>query len=91
MATLTGCATERPNVHLVLAREAFTAAKEVESARYAPGYYHKAEESYRRGMNAYQEGKMGEAVKEFKNSKVYAEKAENAARIQRQKQGDEAL
>src|SRR5205814_1150247 len=52
---LPSCATSRPNVELVLAREAFTAAKEVESARYAPGSFHKAEEAFRHGMAYYNE------------------------------------
>ncbi|MDZ4678079.1 MAG: DUF4398 domain-containing protein [Oligoflexia bacterium] len=75
----------------VLAREAFMAAREGESARYAPGYYHKAEESYRRGVQAYQDQSYNEAVDEFIQARLYAEKAENAAHIQRQKSGDEAL
>ncbi len=86
-----GCATLRPNVELVLAREAFTAAKDAESARYAPGYYHKAEEAYRAGMKHYEDQEYAKAIEEFKNARLNAEKAENAARIQRQRSGEEGI
>jgi hypothetical protein len=91
MMALGGCAHKRPSMEYVLAREAFMAAREGESARYAPGYYHKAEESYRRGVQAYNEQSYDEAVEEFESARIFAEKAENAAHIQRQKTGDEAL
>lgn len=88
---LASCSTARPSVELVLAREAFLSAKEVESARYAPGYYHKAEEAYRAGMQQYNDKNYGDAIEEFRAARFNAEKAENAARIQRLKSGEEGL
>jgi len=89
--SLSACVTEKPNPDLVLAREAFAAATEVESAKFAPSYYHKAEETYREAMSFYKDQKYKEAVKEFRLARAYAEKAENAARIGRQKAGEEGL
>jgi hypothetical protein len=86
-----GCATAHPSVDFALAREAFNAAKEVEAARYAPGYFHKAEESFHAGERAYKEKDFNNAIEEFRQAKRFAEKAENIARLQRQKAGDEGI
>jgi hypothetical protein len=88
---LAACSHTRPSVELVLAREAFNAAKEVESARYAPGFYHKAEEAYRAGLQLYADREYSGAVDEFRAARYNAERAENSARIQRQKSGDEGI
>jgi hypothetical protein len=88
---LGACATAKPHLPLVLAREALTSAKEVDSARYAPGFFFKAEEAYRSAMTLYNEKSYGAAVDKFNAAKDFAEKAENSARLQRQKSGDEAL
>lgn len=88
---LSACQTPRPHLPMVLAREALQSAKEVDAPRYAPGFYFKAEEALRNGMNLYNEKVYGEAISKFNAAKEYAEKAENSARIQRQKSGEEAL
>lgn len=88
---LTACATNRPAAEYVLAREALVSAREVDSARYAPGFYYKAEEAFRHGVNSYQNRSYGAALEFFKETMVYAEKAENSARVHRQKSGEEAL
>lgn len=74
-----------------MAREAFNSAKEVDAARYSPGYFHKAEENYRSGEKNYRDHLYGEASEDFKAAKIYSEKAENASRVQRQKSGDEGI
>jgi TolA-binding protein len=89
--TIAACSIDRPNPELVTAREAFAAATEVDSAKYAPANYHKAEETYRRAMGLYKEQRYKDAIKEFRLARSYAERAENAARIQRQKSGEEGL
>jgi hypothetical protein len=76
---------DRPNVDLVLAREAFQSAQEVDAAKYSPANYHRAEESYRSAMNNYKNRSYEEAILDFRAAKIYAERAENAARVQRQK------
>lgn len=85
------CATTKPHLPLVLAREALASAKEVDAPRYAPGQYFKAEEAFRVGMAFYSEKAYSDAIEKFQLAKEYAEKAENSARLQRQKAGDEAL
>jgi hypothetical protein len=86
-----GCSTTRPHLPLVIAREALASAKEVDAARYAPGYYFKAEEAFRNAMTLFNEKSYTEAMDKFENAREFAEKAETSARIQRQKSGDEAL
>ena len=88
---LNGCVTERPNIELVLTREAFAAAQEVDAAKYSPVNFLKAEEIYRRAMQSYKLQKYKEAIVDFKTARSLAERAENTARIQRQKAGEEAL
>lgn len=86
-----GCVTTVPSIDYVLARQAFSAAKAVDAARYSPSNYHKAEEAYRRGMNRYRARDYEKAMGYFRRAKRYAERAENAARIQRHRSGEEAL
>lgn len=85
------CQTPQSGLDYVLADQAFRAAKEVDAARYSPAYFHKAEESFRKGVTLYNSQKYGEANGLFQEARSYAEKAENAARLQRQKSGDEGL
>ena len=89
--TVLSCSTLKPHLPMVLAREALQSAKEVDAPRYAPGFYFKAEEAFRTGSNLYNEKAYGSCIEKFNLAKEYAEKAENSARIQRQKSGEEAL
>jgi hypothetical protein len=86
-----GCATVKPHLPLVLAREALASAKEVDAGRYSPGYYFKAEEAFRAAMTLYNEKSYPAAIEKFDQARSFAEKAELSARLQRQKAGDEAL
>lgn len=88
---LGACVVDRPNVDLVLAREAFQSAEEVDAAKYSPANYHRAEEAYRSAMANYKNRSFKEAILDFRAAKVYAERAENSARVQRQKAGEEGL
>lgn len=90
-AALAGCTVERPNPDYVLAREAFNAAEEVDAAKYAPANFHKSEEAYRKALQLYQQRNYKDAIRDFKLARAYAERAELAARIQRQKAGEEGL
>jgi hypothetical protein len=86
---LSGCVTTPPPVEeYTLARAAIEAAKAVESARYSPGYWHQAEESYHRAQSFYKDHEYPEAQAEFIKARVAAEKAENSARLIRQKNGE---
>lgn len=85
---LSGCVTSVPVEDYTLARAAYEAAKEAEALRYAPALWYNAEQAYRLGQRAYRERHYDEAEHQFKEAKLAAEKAENAARIARQNAGD---
>jgi hypothetical protein len=86
---LGGCASAPdPIKEYTLARAAIDAARAVEAARYSPGYWHQAEESYRRGKILYDDHDFAEAKKEFDRARISAERAENTARLTRQKNGE---
>jgi hypothetical protein len=63
----------------------------VDAARFAPGYFHKAEENYRRAERLFKEKSYSQASDAFKVARHFSEKAENASRVIRQKNGDEGL
>lgn len=84
-----GCQTIEPPIEeWVLARAAFDAAKSVQAARYSPGYWHQAEESYKRARILYKEESYEEAKAEFLAARKAAEKAENSARLKRFQSGE---
>jgi hypothetical protein len=87
---LIGCSTLHPTQEYVFAREALASAKDVEAARYNPGLWHKAEEAFRHGVQLYEDNSYDEAIEQFRNSKAYAERAENFARLQKLKTGGES-
>ena len=84
-----GCqSTPRPIEEYALARAALDAAKEVQAARYASGHWHQADEAYRQGVAYYEDRDWAYAKEEFIKARIAAEKAENAARLIRQKTGE---
>jgi hypothetical protein len=83
-----GCVTSVPVEDYTLARAAYDAAKEAEALRYAPALWYNAEQAYRLGQRSYKERNYTEAEERFKEARVAAEKAENAARVARQNSGD---
>jgi len=89
VVVLWGCVTvPPPNEEYTLAKVAMDSAKAVQSARYSPGYWHQAEEYFRRAKILYAEREFEEARNFFINARLAAEKAENSARLLRQKNGD---
>lgn len=64
------------------------AARAVESARYSPGHWHQAEEAYRRAQILVKERDYEKARLEFLKARSSAEKAENSARVIRQRNGE---
>lgn len=64
------------------------AARAVESARYSPGHWHQAEEAYRRAQVFVKERDFEKARVEFVKARTSAEKAENSARVIRQRNGE---
>lgn len=85
---LSGCVTSVPVDDYTLARAAYDSAKDSEALRYAPALWYNAEQAYREGQRAFKERRYDEAQKDFKDARVSAEKAENAARIARHNAGD---
>jgi hypothetical protein len=86
---LVSCVTTNPPIdEYALARAAIEAAQNVQSARHSPGYWHQAEEAYRRGQLFYRDHSWAKAKAEFVKARHAAEKAENSARLIRQKTGE---
>ena len=71
-----------------LARAAVEAARSVQAARHSPGYWHQAEEAYRKGRIYYEDRDFQKAKEQFVRARIAAEKAENSARLIRQRTGD---
>lgn len=71
-----------------LARAAVEAARAVQAARHSPGYWHQAEEAYRKGRIYYDDRDFAKAKEQFVRARLAAEKAENSARLIRQRTGD---
>ena len=85
---MVGCATTPPLDEYTLARTALEAAKEQDSARYAPSYFHQAEEQFREGEAKFKNHDYREAEENFIQARQFAEKAENASRAQKYKSGE---
>ena len=84
-----GCVTPYiPHDEYSLAKAALDSAKAVQSVRYSAGYWHQAEESFRQAKILYLNRDYEEAKNLFIKARVAAEKAENSARLIRQKEGD---
>ncbi len=84
-----GCQTvPAPVEDYALARAAIDAARSVQAARHSPGYWHQAEEAYRKGRAYYEDRDYSKAKEQFVRARISAEKAENSARLIRQKTGD---
>lgn len=86
--SLVGCSTTPPIAEYTLARTAVNYALESEAARFAPGFWHEAEEAFRRGEYNFQKKDFAEAKEEFLLAKTFAERAENFAKLQKFKSGE---
>ncbi|WP_413558675.1 DUF4398 domain-containing protein [Bdellovibrio sp. HCB209] len=88
-SVIVGCQTvPAPIDEYSLARAAIEAARSVQAARHSPGYWHQAEEAYRKGRVFYDDRDFARAKEQFVRARFAAEKAENSARLIRQKTGD---
>ncbi|PIS11559.1 MAG: hypothetical protein COT73_03255 [Bdellovibrio sp. CG10_big_fil_rev_8_21_14_0_10_47_8] len=86
---LLACAsTPAPADEYALARAAIDAARVVESARYSPGFWHQAEESYKKAQAFFKNEQFSDAKSEFIKARTAAEKAENSARLLRFRSGE---
>ncbi len=86
---IAGCQTvPAPIEDYSLARAAVDAARSVQAARHSPGYWHQAEEAYRKGRIYFQDRDYLKAKEQFVRAKIAAERAENSARLIRKRTGD---
>ena len=85
---LSSCATEPPLEQFTLARAALNAARDVDSTRFSPGHFHRAEEQFRLGEKNYRDEDYAEAKKNFEEAIYYAEQAENSTRLKKFKTGE---
>lgn len=86
---LFGCVTAPPpNDDYIYAKLAIDYAKSVQAVKYSPGFWHQAEEFYRKAKILYAEREYKEAEILFKKARIAAEKAENSARLLKMKNGD---
>lgn len=86
---LVSCQTvPQPIEEYTLARAAIEAARAVQAPRHSPGYWHQADEAYRQGRLYYKDRDYGQARDMFIRARLAAERAENSARLIRQKTGD---
>lgn len=90
LITLTlGCqSVSQPVEEYTLARVAIESARAVQAPRHSPGYWHQADEAYRQGRLFYKDRDYSKAREAFIKARLAAEKAENSARLIRQKTGD---
>lgn len=78
----------QPIEDYTLARVAVDAARSVEGARHSPGYFHQAEESYRKALQYFEDREYEKAKIEFRRARAAAERAENSARLIRARSGE---
>lgn len=86
--SVAGCAAPPPFEEYTISRTALNSAREVEAGRYASGYWHRAEELYRRGQKQYKDNDYARAKDSFLDSIEFAEKAENATRLRKFQSGE---
>lgn len=86
---LSSCQTvPAPVEEYTLARAAMDAARNVQASRHSAGYWNQAEQAYRQGQESYRDHSWEQAKIEFSKARIAAEKAENSARLIRQKTGE---
>lgn len=88
LTLLSSCATEPPLEQFTTARAALNAARDVDSTRFSPGHFHRAEEQYRYGEKAYRDEDYALAKKYFEQATYFAEQAENSTRLKKFKTGE---
>ncbi len=83
-----GCAAPPPFEEYTISRTALNSARDVEAGRYASGYWHRAEELYRKGQKQYKDSDYARARESFVSSIEFSEKAENATRLRKFQSGE---
>ncbi len=86
---LSGCTSKPPLEEYTLAKTALDSAQTSGANKFAPGFWFKAEDSYRKGEQSFKDGRFEESKKHFELSREFSEKAENKARFDRSKSGED--
>lgn len=84
----TACVTYMPVDEWAMAKAAYEAARDADSARYVPSIWFNAEQTYREAQKAYRDRRYSSAKILFDQAKQLCEQAENAARLARQQSGE---
>ena len=84
---LSGCAGTPPFETYSLAQAALNAARASDASQYSPGNWARADEAYNKGEIAYRNRDYGNASEYFNSARIYAEKAENIARLKKFQSG----
>ncbi len=86
---LSGCQSiPPPRLEYTLARAAQESAQSVDAARHSPGFWGQGEEAYRQARVYFRDRYWDKAKDAFIKARLAYEKAENSARLIRQKTGE---
>jgi hypothetical protein len=89
VTALSSCrAAPAPYDEYSLARTAIQAAQDVDAARYAAGFWNRADENYRKARSEFDDRDFLSAKRHFLLAVQFAEKAENATRLKKFQTGD---
>lgn len=86
--TLLGCVGNPPNEDYALAYVAMEAAKGAGASKFASGYWNKCLTAYGEAEQQFEDRRYSDARALFNKARVYAEKAENSARLKRLRSGE---
>ncbi len=86
--TLLGCVGMPPNEDYALAYVAMEAAKGAGASKFASGYWNKCLTIYSEAEQQFEERRYTDAKILFNKARVYAERAENSARLKRLRSGE---
>lgn len=85
---LSACASAPPFQEYTIAKAAITAARDVDSAKFAAPLWNRADEYYRKGEKAYNNSDYEVSKRQFILATEYAERAENVTRLKKFQGGD---
>lgn len=83
-----GCVSKIPVDEYTMARAAYEAAKDADSARFAPSLWFNAEQAFREAQKSFRDRHYEDAKKQFAQAQELSEQAENSARLSRNQSGE---
>lgn len=85
---ISGCVHRIPVEEYTMARAAYEAAKDADSARFAPSLWFSAEQAYREAQKAFRDRRYDDAKSYFAKAQDLSEQAENSARLTKDQSGE---